>query len=130
MQAPVVPPGIEALPPWIQVTVTILVFLAALFVSFRSILKPTETSKSKDVVVPSVSVMDGAIFQQAAEQLKANFRQQELRDAQLRDLQHELRTQTELMRENRDALRQICEYSESIENKLKRELKRQAEERT
>ena len=43
-----------------------------------------------DVVVPGVSVMDGQIFAQATEQLKTSMRQQEIRDAQIRDLQREL----------------------------------------
>lgn len=124
MQAPIVPPGIEHLPPWVQVTVTLLVFGLALFVSFRSIMKPGAAPPSKDVVVPGVSVMDGEIFRNAVEQLKGNARQQEVRDAQVRDLQRELGMQTEIMREARDALRSSCEHLESIDRRLKNELRR------
>ena len=127
MQAPIVPPGIEALPPWVQITVTVLVFCLALFVSFRSIIKPGSATPTKDVDVPGVSVMDGEIFRGAVEQLKQNARQQELRDAQVRDLQRELATQTDIMREARDAMQRSCEHLESIEAKIKRELRRQGE---
>ena len=129
MQAPIVPHGIEALPPWVQITVTLLVFCLAMFVSFRSIMKPGSATPSKDVVVPGVSVMDGEIFRGAVEQLKANHRQQEIRDAQVRDLQRELNRQTDSMTECRDALQRSCEHLESIEAKIKRELRRQDEQR-
>ena len=124
---PVVPPGIEHLPPWVQVTITILVFCSALFITFRSVLKPTETTKSKDVVVPGVSVMDGQIFKEATETIKQSMRQQEHRDLQVRELQRELQTQTDLMRECRDALRATTDHLDSIESKLKGELRRQKE---
>jgi len=111
------------------VAVTVFVFAVALFISFRSIVKPTETVKGKDVVVPGINVMDGEIFKQATEQLKANARQQELRDIMVRELHRELVTQSDLMRENRDTLRQVCEVLETIDRRLRVELKRQSEER-
>lgn len=129
MTAPVLPPGIETLPPWVQVSVTIFVFGVALFISFRSIVKPTNVEKTKDVVVPGVSIMDGEIFRNAAEQLKSQARMQEHRDAQLRELQRELQAQTDLLREGRDAMRNVVEHLESIERKLRQELRRQAEGR-
>lgn len=126
---PVIPPGLDAMPPWVQVTITILVFVSALFVTFRSVMKPGSATPSKDVVVPGVSIMDGEIFRNAVEQLKTNARQQELRDAQVRDLQRELSVQTDIMRECRDAIQRSCEHLDSIDSKVKRELRRQDEVR-
>jgi hypothetical protein len=130
MMTPTVPPGIDSLPPWVQVTITILVFCSALFISFRSVFKPTgsEVAKSKDVVVPNVNVMDGQIFAQATEQLKASMRAQEARDVQVRELQRELGHQSEIMRDCLQALRECVGHLEAIDRKLRQELRRQAEE--
>jgi hypothetical protein len=124
-----IPPGIESFPPWAQIVLTVFGFVIAVLIYGRSLLKPLSTEKSKDVVVPGVSVMDGQIFAQATEQLKQNARQQELRDAQLRDLQRELTTQTDIMRDVRNAMVSACEHLESIDKRLKNELRRQADER-
>lgn len=127
MQAPTLPPGIESMPPWVQAILTVLVLVTSIFITFKSIWKPGDATKSKDVVVPGVSVMDGQIFKEATQTIKDSMRQQELRDAQVRELQRELAIQSDIMRDCRASLQAICEHLESIDHRLKRELKRQAE---
>lgn len=65
--------GLEALPPWAQVVLSILAFLAATFAWLRGMFKNLP-EKTKDVVVPSVTVADGAAIEKLTETLKETNR--------------------------------------------------------
>lgn len=61
--------GLEALPPWAQVVLSILAFLAATMAWLRGMFKNLP-EKSKDVVVPTLTVADNAVIADAAATLR------------------------------------------------------------
>jgi len=61
--------GLEALPPWAQVVLSILAFLAATWAWLRGMFKNLP-EKGKDVVVPSVTAADGAAIERMTDTLR------------------------------------------------------------
>lgn len=81
--------GLETLPPWAQVAMSIGVFLVAAWAYLRGLFK-TAPPPAKDVVVPSLTIADNAVIKEATATLREANRLSEAHRAHDADIYHTL----------------------------------------
>lgn len=98
--------GLDTLPPWAQVVLSIATFLAVAFAWLRGMFKNLP-APTRDVVVPSVTVADGAVINRLTETLRETNRLMEgIHDRDLH-LQAEFRRMGDQMLENKFHLQNL-----------------------
>lgn len=96
----------ESFPPTMQILVTVLGGILAVGVHLWGQLKKSP-DKGKDVMVPSVNILDGATFRDAAHMLREATAANEARDRAMRRFMQELEEANELGRRQVELLENI-----------------------
>lgn len=116
-------PGIEGLPPSVQMLVTVLGFMAAVTIYFYGFFKKGP-QVTKDVVMPNINVMDSQSIREAATAWRTMIAGEEARAAQVASIARAQREQIEALMTIAGLQRRNIEVLEAIDERLRQEHKR------